>query len=74
MSSQLKYGRDERIYAIHQLHQQPPMALIATLSSGDTFHPPELAKSTSYVRPLIIVRKDLRNERKEKAVNHALDY
>lgn len=37
ISSQLKYGRDGNVYALHQLHRQPSYALIATLSSGETF-------------------------------------
>lgn len=60
ISSQLKYGRDGNDYALHQLHRQPSYALIATLSTGETFCKPEPLGSENYVKPFVLVRKDFR--------------
>lgn len=68
LSSQIKYGRDGLIYAVHQLHRQPLGARIATLSTGAVFHPTAMAQKTRYVPPLVIVRKDLRIARRIERV------
>lgn len=60
MSSQLKYGRDGLVYALHQLHRQPGFALIATLGHGQSFLRLKGWECMSYVKPMVTVRKDLR--------------
>lgn len=61
MSSQVKFGRDGNIYALHQLHRQPSFTLIATLSKDALFHRPE-SNRTRYVIPMVVTKKDLRIE------------
>lgn len=74
MSSQLKYGRDGLVYALHQLHRQPGFALIATLGRGQTFLRLRGWEYASYVKPLVMVRKDLRLGTEEKYVHAYYDF
>lgn len=66
MSSQLKFGRDGQVYALHQLHRQRSFALVATLANGPMFYNPKHAGLTKYVKPSVLVRKDLRIMRNER--------
>lgn len=60
MSSQLKFGRDGDIYALHQLHRQRGFALIATHMEDRAFMKLKKHEYLSFVQPLILTRKDLR--------------
>lgn len=74
MSSQLKYGRDGLVYALHQLHRQPGFALIATLGHGQSFLRLNGWEYISYVKPLVTVRKDLRFGTKVRKIGAYADF